>query len=327
MMKRYFYLLLCACAFMCFSSCKKSPKSTGGSGNVTGNQNGVDPPSGSTDGVTFTNDGKSAIFNLYAPGKKSVAVIGEFNNWQPTAMKNSKDGTRWWVQVDNLDPSKQYAYQYLIDGSLKVADPYTHEVLDPNNDSSIPTSVYPNLKAYPTGSTTGIVSTFWYGAPAYTWNVTNFQRPDPKNLVVYELLVRDFVATHSYKTLTDTLSYLVNLGVNAIELMPVNEFEGNDSWGYNTNFMFALDKYYGTPNDYKAFIDACHAKGIAVIQDIVLEDQFGSSPLCQMYWNSTNNEPAANNPWLDPTSTHPYAVGYQMNHQRKATQYFSENVM
>lgn len=327
MMKRYFYLLLCACVFMCFSSCKKSPKNTGGSGNVTGNQNGVDPPSGSTDGVTFTNDGKSAIFNLYAPGKKSVAVIGEFNNWQPTAMKNSKDGTRWWVQVDNLDPSKQYAYQYLIDGSLKVADPYTHEVLDPNNDPSIPTSVYPNLKAYPTGSTTGIVSTFWYGAPAYTWNVTNFQRPDPKNLVVYELLVRDFVATHSYKTLTDTLSYLVNLGVNAVELMPVNEFEGNDSWGYNTNFMFALDKYYGTPNDYKAFIDACHAKGIAVIQDIVLEDQFGSSPLCQMYWNSASNEPAANNPWLDPTSTHPYAVGYQMNHQRAATQYFSENVM
>ncbi|MBS1532400.1 MAG: alpha-amylase [Bacteroidetes bacterium] len=323
---RKIYILLLPVLLICGMSCSKGPKNSGNSGNVTGNQ-GVDPPSGSTDGVTFINGGKSAIFNLYAPSKKSVAVIGEFNNWSPTAMKNSVDGNRWWVQVDNLDPTKEYAYQYLIDGTLKVADPYTHKVLDPNNDSGIPSSVYPNLKAYPTGSATGIVSTFWYGAPAYSWKVSNFQRPDPKNLVVYELLVRDFVATHSYKTLTDTLNYIANLGCNAIELMPVNEFEGNDSWGYNSNFMLALDKYYGTPNDYKAFIDACHAKGIAVIQDIVLEDQFGSSPLCQMYWNSAANEPAANNPWLDQTNMHPAAVGYQMNHQSAATQYFTENVM
>ncbi len=324
---RNLYLLLIAVVLIGGTSCKKSPNSTGGSGNVTGNPAGVDPPAGSTDGVTFINSGKSAIFNLYAPGKKTVAVIGDFNNWSPTAMQNSKDGTRWWVQVDNLDPAKEYAYQYYIDASLKLADPYTNKVLDPNYDSSIPTSVYPNLKPYPTGSTTGIVSTFWYGAPAYTWQTTNFTPADPQKLVIYELLPRDFVATHSYKTLTDTLSYIANLGCNAIEIMPVNEFEGNDSWGYNSNFMFALDKYYGTPNDYKAFIDACHAKGIAVIQDIVLEDQFGSSPLAQMYWNSAANQPAANNPWMDQTTMHPDGVGYQMNHQSAATQYFSENVM
>lgn len=304
-------------------SCKKTPKGDGGSGNVTG----VDPPSGSTDGVTFTNAGKSAIFNLYAPGKKSAAVIGDFNGWAPTAMKKSQDGKRWWVQIDNLDPTKEYAYQYQLDGVLIVADPYTHKVLDPSYDSAIPPSVYPNLKPYPTGSTTGIVSTFWYGAPAYTWKTTNFTRADPRNLVIYELLPRDFVATHSYKTLTDTLSYIANLGCNAIELMPVNEFEGNDSWGYNSNYMFALDKYYGTQNDYKAFIDACHAKGIAVIQDIVLEDQFGSSPLVQMYWDAANNRPSPNSPWMDVANMHPAAVGYQMNHQSAATQKFSEDVM
>jgi len=326
MMKRYFYLLMSVILIASLSSCSKGPKNNGGSGNVTGNPNGVDPPTGSTDGVIFINNGKSVIFNLYAPSKKSVAVIGEFNNWQGTAMKNSVDGTRWWVEIDNLDPTKEYSYQYLIDGTLKVADPYTHEVLDPANDSGIPASVYPNLKAYPTGQS-GNVSTFWYGAPAYTWKTTNFQRPDPKNLVVYELLVRDFIGTHSYKTLTDTLSYIANLGCNAIELMPVNEFEGNDSWGYNSNFMMALDKYYGTANDYKAFIDACHAKGIAVIQDIVLEDQFGSSPLVQMYWDAANNRPAANNPWLDQANMHPDAVGFQMNHQSKATQKFTEDVM
>jgi glycosidase len=324
-MKNYFLLLLIAGAQVAFLSCSKAGGG-GSTGTGTKPPTKVDPPSGSTDGVTYANAGKSVIFNLYAPSKTTVAVIGEFNNWQPAAMTNSTDGTRWWIQIDNLDPTKEYAYQYLIDGNLKVADPYTEKVLDPANDPSIPATVYPNLKPYPSGQT-GIVSTFWYGQPAYSWQVTNFQRPAPNNLVVYELLVRDFVGTHSYQTLMDTLSYVITLGCNAIELMPVNEFEGNDSWGYNSNFLFALDKYYGTKNAYKAFIDACHAKGIAVIQDIVLEDQFGSSPMVQMYWDAANNVPAANSPWFDAQNMHPDAVGYQLNHQSKATQFYAENVM
>jgi 1,4-alpha-glucan branching enzyme len=312
---------------LCAACSKKSldptPTDTGTTTTVIAN--GKTLPSGASDGVTFINNGTSVIFDLYAPNKTSVSVIGEFNNWQPTAMNETPDGNNWWVQIDNITPSKEYAYQYLIDGSLKVADPYTQELLDPANDAGIPATVYPNLKAYPSGQT-GIVSTFQASPTPYTWKVTNFTKPAQKNLVVYELLVRDFVATHSYQTLTDTLSYLANLGVNAIELMPVNEFEGNDSWGYNSNFMFALDKYYGTKNAYKAFIDACHAKGIAVIQDIVLEDQFGSSPMVQMYATSTGS-PAANSPWFDQTNMHPDAVGWQLNHQAAATQYFTENVM
>lgn len=318
---RKIYMILMVVLLIGGMSCKKTPKGDGGSGNVTG----VDPPSGSTDGVTFTNAGKSAIFNLYAPGKKSAAVIGEFNNWTPTAMKNSKDGKRWWVQIDNLDPTKEYAYQYLLNATIKVADPYTEKVLDPDNDKSIPASVYPNLKPYPTGSTTGIVSTFWYSQPVYTWTATSFVRPDPKNLVIYEALVRDFVATHDYKTIKDTLNYFVNLGINALELMPVSEFEGNDSWGYNPNFYFAPDKYYGTKNDLKALIDACHAKGIAVIQDIVLNHSFGSSPMVQMYWNGT--APSSDNPWYNTVPTHPYNVGFQFNHESAATKYFVKNVL
>ncbi|MDB5024723.1 MAG: alpha-amylase, partial [Mucilaginibacter sp.] len=327
-MKRFFYLLLFAVMLIAGSSCKKEPKISNNSGNVPGNPAGVDPPAGSNDGVTFINAGKSVIFNLYAPKKKSVAVIGDFNNWSAStayALKNSVDGTRWWIQIDNLDPAKEYAYQYLIDGTLKVADPYTEKVLDPDNDKYIPTSVYPNLKAYPAGSTTGIVSTFWYSQPTYTWTNTNFTRPEPKNLVIYELLVRDFIATHDYKTIKDTLNYFVNLGVNAIELMPVSEFEGNDSWGYNPNFYFAPDKYYGTKNDLKALIDACHSKGIAVIQDIVLNHSFGSSPMVQMYWNGT--APSSDNPWYNTVATHPYNVGFQFNHESAATKYFVKNVL
>lgn len=292
-------------------------------------ENKQNVPSGATDGVTFINNGASAIFDLYAPGKKAVYLIGDFNGWKAakgSEMINSTDGSRWWIQMDGLDPDKQYAYQYLVDSSIRVADPYTHEILDPDNDQYIPTDIYADLKPYPTGYTSGIVSVMQANPPAYHWKVTDFERPAPKNLVIYELLIRDFVATHSYKTLLDTLDYIARLGVNAIELMPVNEFEGNDSWGYNTNFMFALDKYYGTPNDYKAFIDACHGRGIAVIQDIVLEDQFGSSPMIRMYATASGS-PAADNPWFDTVNLHPYAVGYQLNHESGATQNYTKDVI
>ncbi|MBO9204277.1 MULTISPECIES: alpha-amylase family glycosyl hydrolase [Niastella] len=287
----------------------------------------ADVPAKVSDGVTFINSGASAVFNLYAPGRNRVAVIGEFNNWKATTMTQSTDGNRWWVQIDNLDPAREYAYQYLLDDTLQVADPYTHKVLDPDHDAAVPASVYPDLKAYPAGTAAkGIVSVMQANPAAYTWQVGSFTRTDPKDMVVYELLVRDFVATHSYVTLIDSLNYLANLGINAIELLPVNEFEGNDSWGYNTNFMFALDKYYGTPNAYKAFIDACHARGIAVIQDIVLEDQFGSSPMVRMYATSSGS-PADKNPWFNQTNRHPYAVGYQLNHESEATVYYTENVL
>jgi 1,4-alpha-glucan branching enzyme len=326
---RNLYLLLAGILLAGSISCKKTPSVDKGSGNVPDpNPTAKDVPAGAGDGVTFINGGKSAIFNLYAPGKKSVTVTGDFNSWSTTdtkyAMTNSTDGTRWWVQVDNLDPNTEYAYQYYVDKSLKIGDPYCEKVLDSANDKYIDASIYPNLKAYPAGKANGIVSVMQANQPAYTWTTTTFTRPEPKNLVIYELLVRDFVKTHSYKTIKDTLNYIARLGVNAIELMPVNEFEGNDSWGYNPNYYFAPDKYYGTKNDLKALIDACHAKGIAVIQDIVLNHSFGSSPMVQLY--SSNGVPA-NNPWYNTTPTHPFNVGYQFNHESQATKYFVKNVV
>jgi 1,4-alpha-glucan branching enzyme len=313
------------------TACKKSSivESTGNDpGTVPGGSTGgVEVPSGAADGVTFINSGKTAIFNLYAPEKTSVAVIGDFNNWQATAMQKTPDGKRWWVQVDNLDASKEYAYQYLIDNSLKVADPYCQKVLDPNNDSFISADTYPNLMTYPTGKTTGIVSVMQANQPTYSWKNQAFVRPDKKNLVIYELHIRDFIAAHNYQTLKDTLSYLSNLGVNAIELMPVNEFEGNLSWGYNPSFFFAPDKYYGTKNALKAFIDECHSRGIAVIQDIVLNHAFGQSPMAQMYFNTAAGKPASNSPWFNMAATHPYNVGYDFNHESAATKYFAKNVM
>jgi 1,4-alpha-glucan branching enzyme len=324
-MKKITYLLLIATALI--SACsKKSVDAGGDSGGGTTVVNGKPLPAGANDGVTFINSGTSVIFNLYAPGKTTVGLIGDFNNWTAVNMNETPDGTRWWVQIDNLDPNKEYSYQYLVNGTLKVADPYCEKILDPANDGYISSTIYPNLKAYPTGQS-GIVSDFQYNQTAYTWKNSTFSRPDKKNLVIYELHVRDFVGTHSYKTLKDTLSYLSNLGINAVELMPVNEFEGNDSWGYNPDFYFAPDKYYGTKNDLKALIDECHSRGMAVILDMVLNHSFGSSPMVQLYFNTTTQKPTSDNPWFNVDPTHPDNVGYDFNHESAATKYFAKNVM
>src|SRR5206468_484293 len=122
---------------------------------------------------------------------------------------------------------KEYAYQYLVDGQLKIGDPYCEKILDPWNDQYIDGITYPNLKPYPVGKTTGIVSILQSKQDAYSWKASNFQRPDKRKLVIYEVLLRDFLTKHDWTTLKDSIGYFKSLGVNALQLMPFNEFEGN----------------------------------------------------------------------------------------------------
>ena len=291
-------------------------------------------PAGAKDGVTFLNNGTSAIFNLLAPFKSNVYLVGDFNNWQADVagfMKNTPDGKRWWLQIDNLTAGTEYAYQYLVDGILKIADPFSEKILDPNNDQYInpPSNVanYPGLKPYPAGKTTGIVSVLQSNPTPYNWHIVNFERPKKTDLVIYELHLRDFLAAHNFQTLKDTLSYLQNLGINAIELMPVNEFEGNESWGYNPSFYFAPDKYYGPKNEMKAFIDEAHKRGMSVILDMVLNHSFGQSPMVQLYFDNAAGKPSTSSPWFNRDATHPFNVGYDFNHESSETRAFSKKVM
>ncbi|MHB1922456.1 MAG: alpha-amylase family glycosyl hydrolase [Chitinophagaceae bacterium] len=287
-------------------------------------------PSGMHDGVNYLPGDTSVLLNLFAPFKKNVKVIGDFNNWQLSTqytLNRTPDSSRYWIQINGLIPGKEYGFQYVVDDSLRIADPYSEKILDPVNDPFIDAQTYPHPTPYPTGLTTGLVGVLETGQSPFSWESTGFQRPSPSNLVIYELLVRDFVGAHNYQTLTDTLNYLQKLGVNAIELMPINEFEGNDSWGYNPDFYFAPDKYYGTSTALKTFIDACHQRGIAVILDMVLNHSFGSSPMVQLYFDPLTGRPAANNPWFNQVPTHAYNVGYQFNHESPATRYFVDNVI
>jgi 1,4-alpha-glucan branching enzyme len=281
-------------------------------------------PAGVQDGINYPSGNTSVTLVLYAPNKNNVVVIGDFSNWQTSCsnqMNRTPDGNRYWITITGLTPATIYKFQYLVDGTIKTTDPYTELVLDPNNDQYIPAATFPNLPAYPTGSTTGLVGTFQTNAPGYTWTSNSYVRPDKKNLVVYELLVRDFLATGNWQTLTDTLNYLKNMGINAIEVMPFNEFEGNSSWGYNPDFFFAPDKAYGTKNALKKFIDEAHARGMAVIMDAVLNHATSLSPMAQLYWNAALNQPAANSPYFNQTATHPFSVFNDFNHESEATKY------
>jgi pullulanase/glycogen debranching enzyme len=291
-------------------------------------------PAGVKDGINYNSDNTSVTLVLHAPGKTKVVIIGDFNNWtQSTSytMNKTPDGLKFWLTVSSLTPGTEYSFQYVVDNTIKIADPYSEKILDQGNDPYINDvagfTVYPNLKAYPTGKTTGYVSVIQTAKPVFNWTSSSYTRPAQNKLLVYELLVRDFVATHSWKTLKDTLNYLQNLGINAIELMPFNEFDGNNSWGYNPNFYTAPDKYYGTDADLKAFIDECHKRNIAVIQDIVFNHAWGSCPLVQLYWDAANNRPAANNPWFNQTAPHPYGFGNDFNFSSTATRYYFQRIL
>ncbi|HUR11952.1 MAG TPA: alpha-amylase family glycosyl hydrolase [Flavitalea sp.] len=285
-------------------------------------------PPGVRDGINYEQGDTSVILVLQAPLKTRVSVVGDFNNWTESVssqMNKTPDGQRFWIRIKGLTPGAEYAYQYLVDNSIRIADPYTQKVLDPVNDPFIPISVYPGLKPYPTGKTSGIVSILQTAEPSFSWQVNNFVRPDKRNLLIYELLLRDFIADHDWKTLKDTVAYIKRMGINAIELMPFNEFEGNISWGYNPSFYFAPDKYYGTKTRLKEFIDECHKQGIAVIMDIALNHSFGQSPMVQLYFS--NGRPDSTNPWFNPYPRHAFNVGYDMNHQSLATRSFTSRVV
>jgi len=294
---------------------------------VLGTQEEAPVPAGLEDGINYI-DNNTVQLVLFAPGKENVFVLGDFNNWTArTESRLKRDNDRWWITLNGLIPGEEYAFQYLVDGTLRIADPYTEKVLDPWNDPWISDETYPGLRPYPGDHTSGITSIIQTGTDSYQWQHDGYVSPTKENLIVYELLVRDFIAAHDWETLTDTLNYFSELGVSAIEVMPFNEFEGNESWGYNPSFYFAPDKFYGPKRDLQVFIDSCHGRGIAVIMDIALNHSYGQSPLVQLYYNGSTGKVTETNPWYNVNSPNPvYSWGFDFNHESPATQYFVDRV-
>jgi len=300
-------------------------------------------PTGLIDGINYNpNDATKATLVLDAPFKDFVYVAGSFNNWQPSlayAMKKDPATGKFWLELTGLVSGESNTYQYwVVDATplanspslVKTADPYSTLVLSPYDDPYIPSVSYPNIPVYPAGQNFE-VSVLKTGQTPYNWQVTNFTKPEKEKLVVYEVLVRDFDAARNYQSLIDRIDYFKNLKINAIQLMPVMEFEGNESWGYNTSFHMALDKFYGTSDKLKEVIDLYHQNGIAVILDVALNHAFGRNPMVRMWMNDPDGDgfgsPTAENPYFNTVAKHAYNVGEDFNHQSIKTQNYVNRVI
>ncbi|UTA69942.1 alpha-amylase family glycosyl hydrolase [Emticicia sp. 21SJ11W-3] len=270
----------------------------------------------------------SLTLSLIAPLKHTVHVVGEFNAWQVIdeyEMQKQPDGETFVITINNLKPDREYAYQFLIDRKIAIADPYSEKILDPQFDKQISANTYPNLRSYPFDNPfRGTVSVLQTNPEKYNWQVESFLPPAKEELVIYELLIRDFVESRKYRDVANYIPYFKQLGINAIELLPVQEFTGNDSWGYNPTFYFASDKAYGTKNDLKYLIDKCHENGIAVILDVV----FNHADKHFSYYKAYEKPGKADeeNPFFNEQATHPFSVFFDFNHESRYTQAFFDDV-
>ncbi|MGY6649073.1 alpha-amylase family glycosyl hydrolase [Wenyingzhuangia sp. IMCC45574] len=296
-------------------------------------------PTGLKNGINAVSATEATLV-LDAPHKDFVYVAGSFNNYDPGVnyvMKKDPTSGKFWLTLSGLSATETYQY-WVVDQTpianspsmVKTADPFSTLVLSPFDDPYISSDTYPNMPTYPTGQEREVTVLQTQG-DGYMWQVNNFVKPKKEDLVVYEVLVRDFDADRNYQDLIDKIDYFKGLNINAIELMPVMEFEGNESWGYNTSFHMALDKAYGTSAKFKELVDVCHQNGIAVILDIALNHAFGRNPLVRMWMNDADGdgwgEPSSESPYFNETPKHSYNVGSDFNHQQTRTQEYVKQVV
>ncbi|MBW4523065.1 MAG: DUF3459 domain-containing protein [Scytolyngbya sp. HA4215-MV1] len=226
----------------------------------------------------------SIEFKLFAPYNKDAALIGSFSDWQEIPMQKGKDGY-FQTTVDLEDGTYQYKFRvqskswfFEPDQWVDVTDPYATNI---DGNSSEENSIVRIKEGE------RIVDT-------YVWQHDDKPLPPDHALVIYELHVADFSGGENdpkprgqYKHVIEKLDYLCELGINAIELMPVKEYPGSYSWGYNPRHFFATETSYGTTDELKRLIDECHARGIRVLMDGIYNHSEASSPLTQIdhdYW-------------------------------------------
>ena len=267
---------------------------------------------------TFAAANKVANDNSELVPARAVYVVGDFNNWTVSAdYQMFRDSCHFWFTLDNLTPRKEYAYQYVVvrsDGVTRwVSDGFADKQLHPD-DQYEPQNVDPvHYIKYPSKADGGYCSVFQTGQTPYHWSdaTLNFVRPDKNDLIIYELWVYDFTPSRSFAGVMQRLDYLQKLGVNAIEFMPVCEFDGNYNWGYGPNHYFAVDKAYGSKDMFKALVDSIHGRGMAVIMDMVFNHATGNNPQNKLY-------PYGNdlkfNPWFNVNPPHSDTYFEDWNH-------------
>ncbi|HEX8682332.1 MAG TPA: alpha-amylase family glycosyl hydrolase [Ardenticatenaceae bacterium] len=230
-------------------------------------------------GADVGRDGHTT-FVLFAPGKQAVALAGTFNDWSPEPMADAGEGL-WWTE--RRLPQGRHAYQFVVDGNIWICDPYAREVQWDERGPKAITEV---------------------GKEPYTWNDGDFHPRPLHDLIIYEAHVGDFSPEGTFEGMRQRLDYIKELGVTAIELMPVMEFPMDRSWGYNPSFFFAPEHAYGTADDLKRLIDDAHQRGIAIILDVVFNHTQQDNPLNLMWPYDQNPYFSGSNPWGMPDFNH-----------------------
>ncbi len=193
-------------------------------------------------------------FRVWAPNATKVFVRGDFDSSEPGSALASEGNGVWAADVKGAHAGQQY--EFVIDsseGRVHRADPRSRQVIDDNGTFKNSVVVDPN---------------------AYAWKTTGFKTPSFDDQVLYELHIGTFADTNgpgtgTWKSAITKLDKIAALGVNMLEVLPPNEFQGSYSWGYNPSFPFAAESSYGSPDDVKRFVDAAHSRGMGVIVDIV----------------------------------------------------------
>jgi 1,4-alpha-glucan branching enzyme len=200
-------------------------------------------------------------FRVWAPHAETVAVTGDFVEWDAAGvpLTSELDGY-WYGFVPGAAAGQEYRFVLTNGGNrIERVDPYAAQVTNSVGNGVI------------------------YDHSAFDWDGDDFTPPTLNELVIYELHTGTFAATADGQVadldeLAARLSHVVALGANAIQLMPVAEFAGDVSWGYNPAHIFAVESAYGGPDALKRLVKAAHAAGLAVIQDVVY-NHFGPSDL------------------------------------------------
>lgn len=227
---------------------------------------------------------------------KAVYVVGDFNQWKISEQYQMyRDSCHFWLPV-TVAPNVEFKYQYLVvraDGKQVYV-----------SDGFAPVQYW---------TSNGYQSSLRTAQQPYKWSdaTLNFQRPDKNNLVIYELWTYDYTPQRNFEGLLKRLDYIRALGVNAIELMPVCEFDGDYNWGYSPNHYFAVDTQYGTPDQFRQLIDSIHARGMAVIMDMVFNHATGNNPQNKLYPYGSE---LTYNPWFNTTAPHSDNVYEDWNH-------------
>lgn len=248
---------------------------------------------------------------------KAVYVIGDMTDWSiRSEYQMYRDSCYFWLPIEDLEPGREYAYQYVVvraDGVEKhLSDGFAAKHLHPD-DKYEPKKVDPTLMDYPAGADGSYVSVLQTNQQPYEWDeaTINFVRPEKNNLVIYELWTYDYTDKRSFAGLMKRLDYLEQLGVNAVELMPIHEFDGNYNWGYSPNHYFAVDKAYGSADMFRQLVDSIHAHHMAVILDMVFNHATGLNPQNKLY-------PYGNdlkyNPWFNEKAPHSDVFYEDWNH-------------